>query len=192
MISLESTDLQLINLVKQDQNSDALNILIDKVTGLYVSTVTGYTYVPYFERQELLDHKHANIYSFIEDYNPNRGMAFSTYIAQRTKWKCKSLINKYPEAEELNKDITEDKSCENIKSIENEDIYQYILTLAADIDDSRFYEIFRYRHCIPVKKNWKEIGKIFGITNEGARKIYNRNFLKLKNKINKEENETKL
>lgn len=178
------TDLQLIESVKNDKDSNALTLLVDKVTGLYISTITGYTYVPLFERQEMIDHKYANIYNFIEDYNPEKGMSFTTYVAQRTKWKCQSLINKYPEPEQI-ENIPPENEIFNSNFVENEDYKSFIYECAKHIDDKRFFEIFKMRN-LPVKKTWVEIGNILGLSNEGARKIYNRNIENLKNKIIKE------
>lgn len=175
------SDIQLIDSVKNNNDSTALSTLIDKVTGLYVSTVTGYSYVPHFERQELLDNKTYNIYSFIKDYDAERGMSFTTYIAQRTKWKCQSLLFKHPEPEELNESLIDNN--DTLSEIERHDIYNNIIEYAEDIDDPRFFEIFKIRHLSGDKKNWIEIGQMFNLSNEGARKIYKRNIKKIKNKI---------
>jgi DNA-directed RNA polymerase sigma subunit (sigma70/sigma32) len=186
MSPAEVSDLQLIKSIKEENNSTSLIALADRVTGLYISTVSSYSYVPFFERQDMIEHKLSNIYDFAKDYDPNRGMAFSTYVAQRTKWKCLGLINKYPESEEISQDILDEGNNDSVQFLENVDMQQFILDCAEHVDDKRFIEIFKLRHSDDKKKNWKEIGPIMKLSHECVRQIYNKNLEILKNKIKKD------
>lgn len=176
--------LDLINSVKESNDEVALTTLINNVTGLYVTIVSGYTYVPTFERQELIESKNTNIYSYIKDFDPKRGMAFSTYVGQRVKWACKDLVNKYPEPEEL-ENFSDKLIVEN--DIQNIDELKLVFDYASKVPDKRFFTIFKMRH-VGKKQTWKKIGENIGLTNEGARRIYNKNIKVLKDRIQKENN----
>ena len=180
-------EIQLISRVKEKQDSDALMEIVAFHTGAYMSAVNKFS-LPPLERQELIEHKDTNIYSFIMDYEPEREMKLSSYIYQSVKYKCLNIINDRHENVEISEDIAADENCErSAAKKEYQEVANYLCDCASEFYDARFVEIFRMRHLSGNKKmSWRKIAKHFGLSYEGVRLIYNRNIEKLKEKINKE------
>jgi len=172
------TDYQLINQIKQNNDSAALTELVTRNTGIYVQVVNSYTYVPKVERDDLIDHRMVNIYNYALDYDPSKNMKVSSYIGKRIGWDCYSKIER--EKEEINDEIFGGGT-----NTYSADLTQFINTQAGEIEDKRFARIFELRHSLGKKKlSWKKIAAIIGdLSHEHCRGIYNRNVKFLKNRI---------
>lgn len=94
--SLPQSEPSLIALVKEQQDSDALKVLVNQHTGIYVNVVSRYaqSYPNVIKQPDLVDDRFFNLYRFIVDYNPERGTKLSTYIGDRTDWMCKEMLKK--------------------------------------------------------------------------------------------------
>lgn len=174
-------DNELLDLVKEKGDSRALEELVSRHSGIYISVIQQYSYVPYFERQELLDHRLANIYSYVLDFDPSKGCEFSSFIGNRIRWKCKSLVNKYPEPSEINENICDEGKEE---FVDFEKVNELVQEKLHEISDPRFLEIYKLRTDKEKPLSWSEVGKKVDMTHEGARRLFNRNLKKLINKIN--------
>jgi hypothetical protein len=176
-------DLQLIQAIKQENNSEALSILVNKHTGVYLNVINKYTYVPHFERQEMIDHKLLNIYNYALAYDPSRGMQFSTFVGQSVKWECQGLVNKYPEPEEIKFDVLEE--IDRLKPLEERDSRSFIEKYADSLDDERLTVLIGMR-LKSKPDSWKKCGKAIGTSPEGARWIYNKFYNQIKEKLTNE------
>ena len=186
MLPAEVQDLELIRLIKTEQDSDALVLLANRHTGLYQNIIGGYSYVPKIERDDLLEHKLLNIYNFAIKYDQTKDMKFSTYLGQSIKWKCQTLLSRSHNTEEFDA-VKMEKQPDYMANVNKDrDLSSFIYEKAGEVPDKRFIEIFKMRHDTSPKKGWVEIADIMGLSHEGVRKIYKKNIKNLKNKINKE------
>jgi hypothetical protein len=179
-------DITLIQAVKEKQDSNALLELADKHTGIYINVINKYSYIPEIEKQELVEHKLYNIYNYALTYNPEKGMQFSTWVGQSTKWQCQSLLSKKVESEEISDKIPE--NIEPLKELTDRDSYEMVLSKVKECEDERFSLLFKLRHGGAKPVTWKKCGKKIGTTAEGARWLYNKFYEQIKKNIIKNEN----
>ena len=179
----ELTDIQLIKEVKEKNDSDALKELISRHTGIYLEIINRYSYVPVFDKWELIDNKDYNIYRYALDYKEDRNTKFSSYIGNRVKYECKNIITHMIETEEIN----EDKLMDDHPVIdENTEFLQIILNAAKEIPDKRFYSIIEMKFLAKEPATLDKIGKVFGISNERVRQIFEKNLKILRKKLKKQ------
>ena len=179
----EVNDLQLINQIKNNNDSNALCELANRHTGIYIYTIEKYSYVPKIEREDLIDHKLLNFYNYAKEYDPSKNMKFSSYVSMRLAFECKTIMtdSKKMRMEELPKDIV---FSDNASTIEYCDYYSnLIFDKVNESTDPRFIQIFKLRHEGDKKKTWKTISQELNLTVEGVRKIYLRNIEILKKQI---------
>lgn len=168
----EFTDLQLIKKVKNQNDSDALNELVNRHSGIYMEMIGRYSYVPELEKQELIENKSYNIYKYALDYKEDKNTKFSSYIGNRVKYECKTLISHKIEKEEITDNVLIDYNSPN--DAKNE-FYKYILSKINEIEDKRFVKIIEMKFFKDKKATLPEIGLQLGITNERVRQIYEKN-----------------
>ncbi len=91
-----TSESSLIYRVKEISDSQALTVLVDNHTGIYVDVVSRYSqaYPNVIKRDDLVEDRLYNLYRFIIDYDPARGTKLSTYICNRTDYMCKTLLKK--------------------------------------------------------------------------------------------------
>ena len=177
-------EIQLISRVKEKQDSAALMEIVEAQTGTYMSVVNKFSFLPPIERQELIDHKDTNIYSYVMDFNPDKGTKLSTFVYNNISYQCLNLLRE-PQNVEINDEIAADENFErSIAKKEFGEVADYICDCAADLYDERFVEIFRLRHLSgPKKMSWRKIGTKLNLSYERVRQIYFNNIEKLKHKI---------
>lgn len=188
MLPSEATDLQLIDQVKQNQNSDSLMELVERHTGIYINMVNRYTYVPKIERDDLLEHKMYNIYNYALKYDPDKNMKFSTWVGQNIKWQCQKLITENQDAgimvsESELADFLEEE--EDVGQAKHREIVDFINSEVDTAENQKFAEIYRMRHTKP-GCTWEQIAFKFGISKQAVRMLYLRNLKKIETKIHKE------
>lgn len=85
----------------QDGHGDALEVLIERHTGIYDFMLNKYSGsgIPIFN--DLKDDRTYNMYQFIKDYDTSSSMKLSTYIGQRTKFLCLNEIRKASRNEQV-------------------------------------------------------------------------------------------
>lgn len=91
-----SSDEELVNRVKQNQDSDAVVTLANRHSGIYFKVVNSYasTYPNVIRIDDMESDKLSNLYDFILAYDPNRGMKLSSYIGDRTDYMCKVMLRR--------------------------------------------------------------------------------------------------
>lgn len=92
--TVNKQEVELIEKVKAKQDSEALTVLVNSNTGIYLDVVNRYAaaYPNTIRKSDLTDDKMFNIYKFILDYDPSKGSKLSTYVSNRTHWLCKTLL----------------------------------------------------------------------------------------------------
>jgi DNA-directed RNA polymerase sigma subunit (sigma70/sigma32) len=91
-----ASESDLIALVKDHQDSDALTRLVEQHAGIYISVIGRYSqcYPNVIKHDDLVDDRFFNIHRFILDYDPSRGSKLCTYIGDRTDWMCKDMMTR--------------------------------------------------------------------------------------------------
>jgi len=100
------TDLQLIELIKNNSSASLIE-LIARHEKLYFSIILKYPSIHGFDFN---GEKFLFFYKVAQDFDPTRGMKFSSFLAERTKFLCKTLISRPIREVELNTDFCNDDS----------------------------------------------------------------------------------
>ncbi len=191
----------LITKVQQDKDSSALKTLVNRHTGMYFSVVHRYSSnnPNVIKIKDLDDDKLFNIYQFVMDYDPTRGMKLSSYIGDRTKYLCKGML-KEGKKDPLTFGFANtgmapiDESEEGIRIEDSSPATQVAERVNTDIGvediveaakkvctDERFFTILEHRHLSNPPLSWRKIGPKVGLTYEGARRIvYEPNMAKVR------------
>jgi RNA polymerase sigma factor (sigma-70 family) len=177
------SDLQLIQNVKENRDSDSFSILLERHSGIYTAIVKKYSTNDAVNKEELLEDKTFNIYQYALDYDPTREMKFSSYIGQRVKYACQTLISKHTTFVEIGDNIPLDNNPREEK--EQTEILEKVYKTLEALDDKRVVAIFKLRHSPQNTKEtpWWKIGKALNISTETARILYYKHLHFLKTKI---------
>ncbi len=197
---LSDSDSALIENVKHHNDNESCKELINRHTGIYHAIVNQFSGLGAVNSSDLLDDCEFNLYKCIMDYDPTRGMKFSTFVGSRARYICLDELNrakKYPSFTDASNsssflsNYVDDGSLIN-KSINIEDntdkaiieINDILNLINNEILDKRFEELVRLRHLNASGRSatWRECGEKIGLSHEGARKLYE----KYKDKIKKE------
>lgn len=189
-------DLTLVQDIQSGSplSSEMLEILSDRHSGLYVSTImrlTG-TSIPNL-KEELLDDKMYVLYHAVMTYDKDRGSAFTTHFANEAKWNC--LKNK---TKKCNKEISCEESVLDL-ALDRSGQYDFI-----DVNDDKFFheELMKEIEAIrdeTAKKiiklryfssdteilPWKKIAEAVQLSIQGCINIHNKYVDKIKKHIDK-------
>lgn len=183
------TDLSLIEKIKAENNSNSLQELIDRHSGIYIDIVnkTVSDSCSFVNKKDILLDKDFYIYNAALKYDLSKNTKFSTYLANETRWRCLNLYNKNKKMieEPLDDSINEKSSSEDfVSDLQKSEIIQKIMELARKNPDKRIEKILDMRYCISYNKahSWKEISKSLNMSIQGCIDIHNK-FIK---KIQKE------
>lgn len=177
------TDIELIDKVKKDGDSSAISELVARHTGVYVFIASKYLNGGKIPIQDVKNDVMSNIYDWVLDYDPSRGMKFSTYVGDRTRYMCMDLINRTPDKIEID-ESTPMPEMDGSPTAIDQDALTEVRRKAQQINDPRFITILNMRFPeVGVPKTWREIGKIMGVTHERARQIFNDNLDKIGHRL---------
>jgi RNA polymerase sigma factor (sigma-70 family) len=187
------SDLNLIEKVKKENDTNSLNLLIERHSGIYLEMVNSV--IPnnctFLDKNDLIEDKFISIYKAILNFDPNKKAKFSTYLGNETRWKCLNLFNRgikyqYNDIEEYKEDsrFTETDKIEDISSKE---ILNKIFEIAKNNSDKRIYKILSLRYKIGngnKTMSWKKIAKEIDISIQGCINIHNKFLEEVKKEIN--------
>lgn len=178
------SDIQLINQIKDKQDSQAVVELVNRHTGIYINILQRYASNPAFSHRanvdDLKQENTINIYQWALSYNPDKNMKFGSYVGQMTKFMCKNIMCRNAEFQELDetKITSTESEVTEIAEVDSaiEDVKQEVLK----INNPIFHKIFEMRHSNKKPMTWRSIGNAVNMTHEGARKLYNKhiNFIR--------------
>ena len=172
-------DLELVNKVKATGDESALCELVNRHSGIYHQTVKKYaphcriddTYDDFYRRKD------AEVFKAVQSFDENRGVKFSSWLANQTRFSCLAARDKQKEEGniiEYNESFGEvtDESPESIL-IEKERL-QEILSFLEKKCSPRIYRVFNMKFFGNDGRgmNFKEIGKEEGISYQGAQQLY--------------------
>lgn len=197
------SDIQLIEKIKKNADSDSFNELLNRHSGIYTTIINRYSFHSAINKESLIEDKVFNIYQYALDFDPKREMKFGSYVGQRIKYACQNIVSKHVPITSIDAESStttnsfdsvnffsyEDKSEANAKiEWENSEMSSKIFSILSSFKDKRVEKIFRLRHAPFQKKEtpWWKIGKELNISTQTVINIYNKNIKILKHKIEKE------
>lgn len=193
----DTTDKELVKTVQKGDPaiSRALNLLIERHSGIYISMVNSYLSNPKAtlqqHKQEILQEKDYHIYMAAMKYDPDRGTKFSTHLGNETKWLCLNFFNKTKNRTRLEQEYKDEVKVvdfiDPFLEIEEEDLLDQIHNLASRHTDARVGEIFRLRYKIGEGNKvmaWERISKKIGISIQGCINIHNKALTTIKSQLN--------
>ena len=190
------SDLSLINKIKTENNSDSLSELIERHSGVYQYVVDKFSKSPnaIIDRDFFLEDKQFVIYESALQYDPSKNTKFSTFLANKTRWKCLNAISKdkkyKPVSLEVLKDIKNDQNCLDNPSnfalaAEAIDIFNKMLD---NEEDERIKKIIDIRYNTSNNKltPWRKAAEELGLSIQWVITIHNRFINKVKKQIQKD------
>lgn len=180
-------DIDLIKNVKKNGDSDSIQELINRHSGIYVKMVQKY--IPKndesFIYQDFIDDKDSCIYDAALNFDESKNTKFSTYIGNLTKWKCMNAYNKKNKNfkkiidESREKNFSKDFDFSSIEEVEN---LENVLESIENIPDERAKVIFKMRYFKSNKITpWKKIAKKLDLSIQGCINIHNKYLMEIKN-----------
>jgi DNA-directed RNA polymerase specialized sigma subunit len=177
------SDLSLITKVKKEGDSNSLNELIERHSGIYLDMVNSV--IPnncdFLDKNDLLEDKEISIYKAIMNFDENKNTKFSTYLGNETKWKCLNIFNrgvkyKYLDIDNFKEDgnLSEEDSTNDISSKE---MLKKIFLLAENHEDERVKNIINLRYKIGSGNkmmSWKKVAENLNISIQGCINIHDR------------------
>jgi DNA-directed RNA polymerase sigma subunit (sigma70/sigma32) len=184
------SDLSLISKIKESRDSDSLQCLIDKHSGIYIDTVnkTISNASFFIDKDEILDEKDFCIYNAALKFEPERNVKFSTYLANETRWRCLNLYNKCKkfQRESIDDHINDspDPSC-FLEDIQKNEILENIKSLAIEQNDKRIKKIIDMRYGLAYNKPhaWKDIAASLNMSIQGCIDIHDKFINKVKKTV---------
>jgi len=198
------SDLSLINKIKSENDNECLKELIDRHSGVYYYVVDKYSRHPCspIDKSLLMDEKMSMIYESAIQFDPSRNSKFSTFLANKTRWKCLNKINKEKKLNTISMDSDLNKSNSISKKIINEE--QCSETPLDYISNFEVFDIFydmlekendeRLKKIIDIRYNtgnnklqpWRKAAEKVDLSIQGVINIHNKFIDKVNKEINKE------
>jgi len=172
------SDLDLINRIKKDKDSEAVTELVSRHTGIYMNILDEYSTRSAFRHKanvpDLKQDNFINIYQWALKYDPTRGMKFGSYVGDMTKFMCKSIITKGTESVEVDEDKLESTEQGIAEAVGNQSVLDEVKLEVGESGDPMFKKIFKLRYGGKKQLSWRAIGRAVNMTHEGARKLFNK------------------
>jgi DNA-directed RNA polymerase sigma subunit (sigma70/sigma32) len=184
------SDICLIEKIKQENDNQSLQVLIDKHSGIYIDTVNKIisNSCTFVDKGEIMQDKDYSIYSAALKYEPSKNTKFSTYLANETRWKCLNIYNKNKkfQKEPLNENLKEvsDPSF-FLDQIQHRETINKVLALTEEYKDPRIKKIIDMRYGFNYNKphSWREISDHLNMSIQGCIDIHNKFLSKIKKEI---------
>lgn len=191
---MEQEELLLINKARNG-DSDSIKILIERHSGICLSTFKRYTGGANSSgilKDHIESSKDYVIYNSAKTYDPSMGSKFSTWISNQARYFCLNAINKnknFVQSDEQTLNLLIDtKSHEVSKEEKNKEIAQdnlnIIKSLLKGLSNKKVKECIEKKYFSEKYKTYTEIAKEMNVTVQTVINWHNK-FIKLaKQKIN--------
>lgn len=180
-----TSDLELIKAIQENYkkgctDSKPLVELVSRHTGLYANIVNQFAgYSSAINKDDLLDERLSNIWDYAKEYDESRGMKFSTYLGQRVKFTCQTILSKQKiETSDVSNNLPEPRDFMDAE--EARDDIAEIMSHTEESKDKLFRRILKMRGD---KMTWAVIGEKTGYSYEWVRKVYYKRLDELKKKV---------
>tara|TARA_A200000159_G_scaffold122466_1_gene116912 strand:- start:3088 stop:3657 length:570 start_codon:yes stop_codon:yes gene_type:complete len=180
------TDQELIDRVKEDQDSNSLVEIIERHSGIYHDMVDRFLSGSRntAERDSLLEDKEFTIYNSVMKYDSSRGAKFATYLANEAKWKCLNTLTRNKKFQKCSlEDILKQPQSEgDLEVHENYEVFSLFKSFLQKEKDKRMEKIIdmRYNGVSNKLTPWRKIAKSLDMSIQGVINIHNRCLLKFK------------
>ncbi len=179
-------DLYLINKVKDDNDTDSINELIERHSGIYIDMVNKYIpdAMEGLHKEDIMQDRSFCIYDAALNFDQKKNTKFSTYIGNLARWKCLNIYNKnikFPQS--CISDVFDERiSCSSeINNIEKRENIENIFKALNKIPDKRARKIFKMRYKDSEKLTpWRKIAKKLDLSIQGCINIHNKNLTEIK------------
>lgn len=188
-------DLKLIKSVKNEGCSGCFCKLLElhsnlfyKICNRYIHALSSYG-VP---RGDVYENKNFVFLDSITTFDPSRGVKFTTWLANKTRFYCLNLINSRKRTINFSNDDIR-KAIENRSFFQKDDKevkenFDYVMFLLDNLKDKRVKQIFSIRYLEGSKKiRWKNIASSMNISVQTAINLHSKGIRVLSGKMNSKE-----
>ena len=185
---MDSYELNLINLAK-DGDSKSIKELIDRHSGIYVSTCKKYTSTANSSgilKDHIESSKDYVIFNSAKTFDPTMGSKFSTWISNHARYFCLNAINKNKNLiqsdEETISLLIDSKAHEKAKEENNQENNQEYLfkikKILNNLSNKKIKECIEKKYFSEKNKTYTEIAKEMNVTVQTVINWHNK-FIKL-------------
>lgn len=156
------SDLSLINKIKEDNDSDCLTELINRHSGVYQYVIDKFskTQSRFIDKNSFAEDKNFVIYESALEFDPTRNSKFSTFLANKAKWKCLTALTKEKKYNSISLDNS-DSFISGLKEVnEPKDLFS---DCTPPSDFASNFEIFDLFYDMLEKEEDKRLKKIIDI-----------------------------
>ena len=188
------SDKELIDLVKDDNSSDALNELSSRYSAVCFDICKKYAPAVIssgYDIRDLTDQREFFVYKSCLSFKPDKNVKFSTWLGNFTKYQCLNAINRKKNIVflDINDSATltienklQEQSDDTLHS--NKDIDEYVFNILNKLKDPRISEVFKLRYFSGEKKlTWQKVAKKLNVSTQTAINLHEKGRLILKNKL---------
>jgi hypothetical protein len=169
------TDIDLISRIKNEGDNRSLVELVARHEPLYHRMANRYMNFESIRQFNFNGEKYHFFYKLAKDFDPTRGMKFSSFVAERTRFLCKAIFS----AAKLTREVplediyiapvsaTEDITSDRLRSI-------YIRTLLIKDPRARRIILDRYFNSQGRVRPFAQIAAKLGLSTRGVKSIHDR------------------
>ena len=188
----EASDPHLTNLVKEEDSEEALDLLINRHSGIYADMVKRYASqsLSINEIHDLMNEKDYVIYKAALEYDESKAK-FSTHVGNKAKYLClskktaskknyRTLSFESIDYSEQSSEMHPNDKCEINES------FTKIMSLINNHNDDRVKIIFKERYFGGERgklNTWKNIGDQIGLSAQGCINIHDRTLLEFQKNV---------
>lgn len=196
MIDKNTTDTYLAELVKNSADQDALNVLIDRHSGICYKIYNKYFHNNYSSiARDIEEQKDSLIYHAAKTFNPNVGAKFSTWLGNIITYACLNACNEHKKEmafeDDVLKYLADAESNDKILSLSNDkELLSHIKDIIEMSNDKTSKEVIKMRYFTEDSKvkTFKEIADHFGVSTQTVVNWHDKFILFLKNKLKSQSN----
>ena len=196
MIDKNTTDTYLAELVKNSADEDALNLLIDRHSGICYKIYNKYFHNNHSSiARDIEEQKDSLIYHAAKTFNPSVGAKFSTWLGNIITYACLNACNEHKKEmafeDDVLKYLADAESNDKILSLSNDrELLSHIKDIIEMSNDKTSKEVIKMRYFTEGSKvkTFKEIADHFGVSTQTIVNWHDKFILFLKNKLKSESN----
>jgi RNA polymerase sigma factor (sigma-70 family) len=191
MIDSNTEDFTLISKIKDNADSDALNLLISRHSGICYKI-----YNKYFSNnsssfaRDIEEQKDSLIYQAVKTFNPDFGTKFSTWLGNVVTYACLNACNANKKEilfdEDISKYLSDSHSSEQSALImKDKEMLQHIEDIIEMSSDETAKEVIKMRYLSNTQKvkTFKEIADHFGVSTQTVVNWHDKFLEFLRNKL---------
>lgn len=188
------TDADLIKKIKLHSCNDSLKELISRHSGICFSMGKKFLSSSSLHMQDLTDNKDWIIYSSAISFDCEKGVKFSTWLANQVKFFCLNIKNKTSRYIDTESDTIEflvnQYHNANSENPNKKETINMLLDILDQIKDKNIKKAIHYRYFSKKDKilNYSEIGEILNVTPQTALNWHNKFISLAKKKLTSKSN----